>query len=330
MEILQILAELGINFKKVTRNEYSSPCPACGGEDRFRTWPHGSERNRRNVYFCRQCRKSGDLIQALMDFKSLSFNEAKIRAAESQPEGGYVDYGHNDIIWEPKPKELKQTDEWKELAVGKVENGYWELMQNDSQIEYLRKRGISKDTISMFKLGYAPNNTFETVSVIENDSEKKRKLVFPGGIIIPYFDNSGLHRIRIRNDNGFKGGRFHVVHGSGNDCFIAGSFESKNCVVVESELDAILLEQEVGDVMTIIAAGSATNRPCSTAHAILSKASKILVALDFDEPGKAGAKWWLRQYKNSRFYPSAKGKDPTEDYQAGVNLNEWIARGIFG
>lgn len=51
--------------------ECCGPCPNCGGRDRFRVWP---ERGR---YWCRQCRRKGDAIQYLRDFRGLSFIEAK-------------------------------------------------------------------------------------------------------------------------------------------------------------------------------------------------------------------------------------------------------------
>ena len=69
---LQDLLEAdGFQLKKHARNELCGPCPWCGGEDRF---IYKIEEDR---YWCRQCRRSGDAIQYLIDFKRLTFPEAK-------------------------------------------------------------------------------------------------------------------------------------------------------------------------------------------------------------------------------------------------------------
>ncbi|MGQ9689401.1 MAG: CHC2 zinc finger domain-containing protein, partial [Desulfobaccales bacterium] len=77
MTIFDLLEADGFFSKKVASTgggEYAGPCPFCrDGKDRFRVWPEQGEGGR---WWCRQCGKSGDVIQYLRDIRGLSFREA--------------------------------------------------------------------------------------------------------------------------------------------------------------------------------------------------------------------------------------------------------------
>ena len=109
-------------------------------------------------------------------------------------------------------------------------------------------------------------------------------------------------------------------------------------VVVESELDAMACaaaaEAEGLDVGAI-SVGTNVGKPDLTAHAILSRALCILVALDFDppkengkRPGAQGFEFWARTYRTARRWPVPAGKDPGEAVAAGVDLVVWIRAGL--
>ena len=61
------------------------------------------------------------------------------------------------------------------------------------------------------------------------------------------------------------------------------------CVIVEAELDATLVFQEAGDLVGVLALGSASTKPDKWSHQALKKSGCILVALDNDQ---AGYKAW--------------------------------------
>ena len=66
----------GITLKRVASTnggEYVSSCPDCGGDDRFHVWPNEGLNGR---FWCRQCGKSGDMIEFLRWQKGMSFKEA--------------------------------------------------------------------------------------------------------------------------------------------------------------------------------------------------------------------------------------------------------------
>ena len=60
---------------------------------------------------------------------------------------------------------------------------------------------------------------------------------------------------------------------------------SVRVMIVESELDAILLHQEAGDLVQVIALGSASARPEQDTVQILRDAETILLSLDNDPAG---------------------------------------------
>lgn len=73
MSLLKLIDELNIPAKRVVSTnggEYHSPCPACGGRDRFIIW------EAKGRYFCRQCEMKGDVIQFCRDFMSMSYRSA--------------------------------------------------------------------------------------------------------------------------------------------------------------------------------------------------------------------------------------------------------------
>ncbi|MES2344647.1 MAG: primase-helicase zinc-binding domain-containing protein [Chlamydiota bacterium] len=65
MSLLHFAQELGISPKRIASTcggEYHSPCPKCGGKDRFIIWKETGR------YWCRQCDLKGDSIQFCRDF----------------------------------------------------------------------------------------------------------------------------------------------------------------------------------------------------------------------------------------------------------------------
>ncbi|MEJ2727450.1 MAG: hypothetical protein P8185_02880 [Deltaproteobacteria bacterium] len=115
-----------------------------------------------------------------------------------------------------------------------------------------------------------------------------------------------------------------MVPGSNSAPMILGD-EKFVELVVESELDGILLNQEVGDLTRLVALGSAQIRPDMQTTECLKRTWKILVALDSDEAGaKEAFTWWLKQFPNAERWPVILGKDPSEAKLNGLNLRDWV------
>jgi DNA primase len=101
--------------------------------------------------------------------------------------------------------------------------------------------------------------------------------------------------------------------------------------VVESELDALLLAQEAGHLVNIVAMGSASYRPDAATWSKLQAAPRVLISLDFDEAGnKAACRWWETNLppKICKLWPVPEGKDPCDAWLAGWKLADWVQGGM--
>ena len=110
------------------------------------------------------------------------------------------------------------------------------------------------------------------------------------------------------------------------------SLERPAVVIVESELDAILLNQEAGDLAGVVAMGTATAKPDTATHEALTRAACVLVSLDTDTVGaKAAWAFWPATYgERAKRWPTVHGKDASDARLNGLDLRGWIVAGIFG
>ncbi len=169
--------------------------------------------------------------------------------------------------------------------------------------------------------------------------EPDRPPIIHPGLVIPYIGDSKLYRIRIRLDvpisNQETGQQTRYLTVKGSCSAPMKIFAGKpNIIVVESELDGMLLFQEAGDLIDIIALGSLSYRPDLEAYKALKKADKVLIALDYDEDveTKALKQWlnyWQPNYPNAVLLPPL-AKDPGDMFKEGINLREWIFAGQEG
>ena len=101
------------------------------------------------------------------------------------------------------------------------------------------------------------------------------------------------------------------------------SLTGKQVVVIcEGELDGMLLWQETGDLVDVVALGSKAAKPTPRALAHLVGATHWLIALDRDA-GKEGD-WWEEYSPRARRIQPLQGNDLTDFHQAGGSLKAWI------
>lgn len=199
---------------------------------------------------------------------------------------------------------------------------------------FLHDRGLTDETILAACLGWNPSDLFLDreswgLPVEEREDGKPKKLWIPAGLVIPLVDEGRIARLRIRRPEGEP--RYYFVPGSDSRP-MRWNLERAMAVIVESELDGILLNQEVGDLAGVVAMGTATAKPDRLTHDALKEMGMILVSLDSDEAGaKAAQKFWPETYgMKAKRWPCIKGKDPSEAKQNGLDLRAWVVTGIFG
>ena len=329
--ILDLLRNDGLEPRKAAGTnggEYSSPCPVCGGTDRFRTWP---EQDR---YWCRQCEKAGDAIQYLRDIHGLSFQSAARQVGKDilPPDRQKV----RAVIPE-KPKKPKQPLKgWSDKAAKLVAFAHNELMGSNARMEWLQKeRGLLPETAERFKLGWLDTIHYRAREAWGLEPETKengqpKKLFIPSGLVIPCFDRDQVNRVRIRRDNPGDFGRYYVLPGSSSGPLITRQFKSwpgaVPAIIVESDLDAILLHQELNSSYAIASLGSCSMKPSGRLAEQLQGLPYLILALDADAAGRKGKQYWLENFENSVWFPmhAVYGKDPTEAFLNGLDLNLWL------
>ena len=340
MNIVDLITGNGFFLKRVSTasGEYAGPCPFCGGRDRFRVWPkEGSAGGR---YWCRGCRRSGDTIQFLRELKGLSFKEAcEYLGVEKTSFRMHLPSSIKPAIrpdtWTPK-QPIDPSETWQAQAQRLITHTEKELEKNNGIKRWLTDRGINAQTIRESHLGFNPKSISYQRSEWGlpeklNSDGKEIKLWIPVGLLIPHIRGNTIKRIRVRRTNSTN--RYYTVPGSSAEMMILGNSRDY-IIIVESELDAMLIHQEAGDVVTTIALGSAQARPDTVSHKILTQAKLILIALDTgttEKKEKAGYRewlWWQKHFKQSRRWPTIKGKDPGEAHKNGISIRDWVMAGI--
>ena len=324
MGVLFIAKEDGLNPNRVASTkggEYHSSCPGCGGKDRFIIW------DKLNRYFCRQCRKSGDEVQYNRDFHGLSYVEACQKSGIVPRERAVNRQEKTVFQFEPRIAH-EPPIEWRKQAGSFVLYCQEQLRKDRFASELLFKRGFSQESIEQFHLGWNPTSLWLKRSDWGLGSEEK-KLWIPKGLLIPTHDSFTGEplKLKIRRSDWQeedKLPKYVEISGSMQGPGVYGCQEGRPIVVVESELDAMLLQQCVGDMCCSIALGGASKRPDVESHKLLLKASMIFFSLDVDTAGALAYRWWSQTYPCLKLRPPPVGKSPGDAYLAGIDLRKWI------
>jgi hypothetical protein len=213
------------------------------------------------------------------------YHYAKPSLSSCDRKSSFVPASHDD------PNEI-----WHKKAEQFVDQAHECLMSDTEALTWLHeKRGICPDGARRFKLGLNSNERYFRpreswgLPAIKKQNGKSKILWLPRGLVIPYIVNGQVHRIRIRRPKSdLKGPAdppYYFVPGSSPAIMLIGK-NMKAYMVVESELDGILIAQDAGDLVGVLAMGTAISKPDEPCAVHLSKAEDILVSLDSDTAGK--------------------------------------------
>lgn len=363
MNVLDLLRSKSIEVKKAGSThggEWCGPCPGCGGDDRFRVWP---EQNAgAGSFWCRGCGKAGDRVTFLMEFEGKTYPEAcraldielknedyrTPRPPKGRDEHRTSNIEHRIMNKKKEKKEELPADLWVEKAGALVEWAHGKLLENDKQLAWLNDRGIDRETVEKFKLGWnpgkdgrdlwRPRESWGLPTVMkENKNGKmvKKKLWIPRGLVIPWPPHQ-TRRIRIRRLEGDP--RYYVLPGSvmdmmvinevhGSQFTVHGS-KTRAFLIIESELDGTLCHARAGDLCTVIALGSSAAKPDEKIMENLRNSAVILLAQDYDDAGAKAIAWWRREFNQAKTWPVPVGSDPGEAFQAGTDIRAWISAGL--
>jgi DNA primase len=345
--ILQLLQEHGISPKRVSSHqggEYHSPCPRCGGTDRFHAWPEQNEGQ--GSFWCRQCDLGGDAIKFLMEYNGLSFRDAATRTGKEldAPQRRYtpaVPKTDQPAAKDLTPREITTPQQnWQLQAHKLILHAAEALQQNPEQLQYLQTRGISPHQAMKWSLGFVGGDKPAVFSARskwglepKQNNKKPDALWIPRGIVIPNIIGDEVNSIRIRRPKQDRTGQladlhYHVMPGSGTAPLLSYHGQ-RTIVVVEAQLDAILVDQYASDIAGVLALGNDSARPDERAHQALKQASLILVALDNDDSGQQSAQKWLDWYDTATICPVPQGKDPGDFHQDhNGDIRHWLCQHI--
>ncbi len=150
----------------------------------------------KQIFYCFGCSAGGNVFSFLMKQEGLSFPEAARMLARR--------YGIDIPVRTMSPEQKRRISERESvLAINRQAMDFFclALLENVSgkkAMEYLIERGISREIIDDFKLGYAPEG-WDNLAIYFSKKKEPDGLVEKSGLIIPRKGKSGFYdRFRSR------------------------------------------------------------------------------------------------------------------------------------
>lgn len=292
----------------------------------------------RGSFMCFGCGKKGDIFTFLQEIEGIEFFDALKQLAEKA-----------GIKLELKNQEGDQ----KKDAYAILEKAclvFQSYLEKDiSAQEYLDKRGLTKQTISQFRIGYIPDDwsilhtelkksfkeeeILESGLVIKNENGRIYDR-FRGRIMFPIFDSSGkviafTGRVLIPEQKETPKyvnspetqlfSKSHVLYGLN---FAKQAIRKHNFVIlVEGQMDVILSHQ-IGYTNTVASSGTAFTQ--DQLHMISKLTPNLLLAFDSDGAGLATtAKVWemaINQGLDVKIAYYEDAKDPADTIKENPEL----------
>jgi DNA primase len=336
MNIKDLIEETGYTPKKKASThggEYCSPCPFCReGNDRFLIWPNRPNKNgeyQGGRFSCRVCGKYGDAITFLRELHGLSYKEACTRLRIEPKKRDVTSTAKRKI---KLPTANDPPELWQSKGKAFVEWCHAQLVENETTLNLVKRRGFSLESIKRFKLGFNMKVLFRDRKEwglepeIKEDG-KLKKLWLSAGIVIPTFVNGQVIKIKIRRSDwkeGDKLPKYVEVSGSKPSPSVYGDLTLKVALILESELDSLLIQQEAGDLVYCIALGGSTKPIDLHTDQLLRQTSILLFCPDFDRAGAVAWAKWKKMFPAIQRILTPDGKSAGDAYLAGVNLREWL------
>jgi hypothetical protein len=274
---------------------------------------------------CFGCGEHGDAIALVMKYRRMSFREA-------------MAFILGDSVLEPQPRWPRgkrrpepeaipaPAGDFRDEDIRRIVDGaavrMW-LPESGHVRRYLRARGLADSTIRAARLGYV-----EDVRAIRRDGTTKSARF--SGITIPWFSRDGLELVKVRQGNG-RQPRYAELYRRRPTVYpgpnLAPMPTTGAVVIVEGELDALLLGQELEGLASVLTLGSASSRPPECLLDDLHAALRLFIATDADPAGDRSAEGWPK--RAIRVRPPAPYKDWTEAHADEIVLRRWWVQRLF-
>jgi len=230
---------------------------------------------------------------------------------------------------------------WQDRALDLVydcQQRLWKPAEGEKALAYLHKRGFVDETIWEWCLGFQPQaRRFDELAdwgIEPPDDGKRHAMWIPRGITIPCFAAQGevLRYVKVRRAVQDRHGAKYVKLAIPRQCSSAGMFgadkleRQRVLFLDEGEFNALAVWQEAGDLVDVLATGTASIRPETLRPfwGLLMRYAPILARFDPDKAGGKSNARWLAFSKRVRMVQTPSGKDPNEFHQNGGGLRDWI------
>lgn len=278
------------NTLKRHSNQWDGACVICG----HTFWVSDETPDH---FYCRNCQRKYYFVDIVQAWYHLSFYEACNKSAELLGIiEGTAKYNPSSIVPSEKPIPMMETmpeiptQQWQTAVTEAVRLAHSVLFQPEykPQLDYLKGRGFTEDTLHKYCIGYYP--TVYTLPVTVKDEPVKAG----AGYYIPTFmrlsDNGKsnvLTRVKIRlkdsyykyllekydaqmkeyeagrtKDKPHKPDKYISIKGSKGSLFCSQYVRSvnpgsyPNIIFVEGEFDAMTINQVAGDICKAVTFGS--------------------------------------------------------------------------
>ncbi len=358
--LLFLLENLGFQPRRASvahGGEYHSGCPGCGdggkgkNSDRFHVWPEKQTGGLcAGRFWCRQCGVSGDTIEFLVKFGNMTFQaacaELGIVLKENQDQGTRrpkTPTVPSQRVFSPGFREYELPSPiWSKKAGAFLDDCHQRLLESANALQWLADRGIDRQAVVTYRLGYNESSKGKDryrprklwgLPEETNAKGKPVKLWLPRGWVIPLLTDAGtVIQLRIRRLDADIAAfmntiKYLMVKGSCPGTMVLHP-QAEAHAVVESGFDAVLIASRFTGLVGAVTTWNSSARPDIQSAEILHRSQCILNCLDFDAAGRNEQLWWSDTFRRNKRWPVPVGKDPGDAYKEGVDIRQWILKGL--
>ena len=310
---------------------------------------------------CFGCGEHGDAVDWLGKREGLSVIEAARRLDPTIPgSGGKPSAARQPTPrFDPKPAAPKPAPLWTlpdwqqavdELVI-QAERILWSSEGREA-LGWLRRRGLDRDTITRFRLGFLPSGGSTRPAPRRDGSlgplGHMRGITLPwagvgsfygacGEPNVPRWVGLNVRYLAADVDGPRPDGvsKCRAIEGSTRGemypyADLIPTLPILPAIITEGEFDSLICTQEAGWLGHVCTVGGAAGNPTDSALAYLACCPWWLICTDYDDAGsKAAWGWSERSPEKARraFLPDGS-KDVNDYFLAGGNVRDWIASEI--
>ncbi len=224
----------------------------------------------------------------------------------------------------------KKVNPWHDRGFPFVIQCRRNLESNPEAINMLHRLGIGQRSIKRAWLGINPEDMEEPKSLwgITNKNEDPDSLVIPAGLVMPRFNEAVLNRALILPPGWEKGEPLRVaplIEGSDKTPLFFLFEDNAPVIAAADELQALFIEQEIGDACSITVLTGPDEKPSKEADDQIKKADIFLIILP-EKPiaDRKAEEAWKKAYPDAILHHLPKGRTVFEAGKAGIDIRQWI------